>query len=202
MKKKSVLDERQIPPLNVQVIPKLLTIFKPILPVSVPKIICITLSAFAACDDLHSRATDKSATRAVLLTVSVDRAQHRQEIMELRSCYLRDIQRAERDPYFQTIVFDGTNSNTCKCPLNWRAAMRDEQADGTFVAQKIQSVLIHGVALIFYPITPNVPLGMDLTVSCLIDALQYLDPRVRKVRFQYDGILFCCKKKKKHACAS
>ena len=66
-------------------------------------------------------------------------------------------------------------------------AMRDEQADGTFVAQKIQSVLIHGVALIFYPITPNVPLGMDLTVSCLIDALQYLDPRVRKVRFQYDG---------------
>ena len=140
------------------------------------------------CDELHARATAKTASRADLLLVAADRAQHRQDIMTLRSYYLRDIQRAERDYTFQTIAFDGTNSNTCKCPLTWRAAVHDEQADGTFVQQKIQSVLIHGVALVFYAVTPCVPLGMDLTVSTLVDALQYVDPRTRVVRFQYDGM--------------
>ena len=107
--------------------------------------------------------------------------------MSLRSFYQQDIQRAERDFTFQTIAFDGTNSNTCKCPLSWRAAVHDDNADGTFVPQKIQSVLMYGVALIFYVATPYVPLGMDLTVSTLIDAIQYIDPRTRVVRFQYDG---------------
>ena len=53
--------------------------------------------------------------------------------------------------------------------------------------QKIQSVLIHGRALIFYVVSPFVPTGMDLTVSCLVDALGYVDPRVKVIRFQYDG---------------
>ena len=145
---------------------------------------CLTV-----CDELRSRATEQNATRADLLLVSEDRARHRQDIMIFRNYYLRDIQRAERDFTFQTIAFDGTNSNTCRCPLNWRAAVHNEQADGTFVQQKIQSILIHGVALLFYVAEPHVHTGMDLTVSTLIDALQYVDPRTRIVRFQYDGEL-------------
>jgi hypothetical protein len=143
------------------------------------------------CDELHSRATNKSASRAELQQVAQDRALHRQDIMSLRQFYLRDILRAERDYTFQTIAFDGTNSNTCKCPLSWRSYFRDEQAEGTFVQQKIQSVLIHGVALIFYVVTPCVPLGMNLTVSSVIDALQYLKPTTRAVRFQFDGLFTC-----------
>ena len=57
------------------------------------------------------------------------------------------------------------------------------------MAQKIQSVLIHGKALIFYPIPPYVQKGMNLTVSTILDALQYVDPRTEAVRFQFDGEL-------------
>jgi hypothetical protein len=31
-----------------------------------------------------------------------------------------------------------------------------------------------------------------LTVSCLIDAMQYVDPRTRVIRFQYDGRPWIC----------
>ncbi len=62
-----------------------------------------------------------------------------------------------------------------------------EQASDSCVEQKIQSVLIHGVALCFYVAVPFVPKGMDLTVSVLLDALLLLPPEVQFVRFQFDG---------------
>ena len=65
-----------------------------------------------------------------------------------------------------------------------------EQESNSFVEQKIQSVLIHGVALSFYVVTPFVSTGMDLTVSVLLDALSLLSPEVETVRFQMDGELF------------
>ena len=65
--------------------------------------------------------------------------------------------------------------------------MRDEQPDGTYMQQKIQSVLIHGRALLFYVVPPYVETGMNLSVSALMDALQYVDPRTEVVRFQFDG---------------
>jgi hypothetical protein len=141
------------------------------------------------CDELHIRASAVGVTRAQLAEIAEDRIQHRHDIRSLRLRYMDDIQRSHSSYKFQTIVFDGTNSNTCKCPMNWRAHIRDEQAKNTFVQQKIQSVLIHGVALLFYVVTPFVPLGMNLTVSTLMDSLQYLDPRTEVVRFQYDGML-------------
>ena len=100
---------------------------------------------------------------------------------------MSDTQRAKADYTFQTIAFDGTNSNSCNCPQNWRSEVRGEATDGTFVPQKIQSVLIHGRALIFCVVPPYVPHGMDLTISCLVDALSYVDPRTTVVRFQFDG---------------
>jgi hypothetical protein len=107
--------------------------------------------------------------------------------MSLRQLYVRDTQRAKHDHTFQTIAFDGTNSNSCNCPQNWRAQIRGEAQEGTYVPQKIQSVLIHGRALLFYVVPPYVSTGMDLTVSCLVDAFSRVDPRVRVIRFQYDG---------------
>jgi hypothetical protein len=139
------------------------------------------------CDELHTRASSLGVTRAQLAEIAEARIQHRHDIRSLRLRYMDDIQRSHSSYKFQTIVFDGTNSNTCKCPMNWRAHIRDEQAKNTYVQQKIQSVLIHGVALLFYVVTPFVPLGMNLTVSTLMDSLQYLDPRTEVVRFQYDG---------------
>ena len=108
-------------------------------------------------------------------------------ILRLRQLYMADTQRAKFDHTFQTIAFDGTNSNTCKCPQRWRAEIRGDDQEGTFVPQKIQSVLIHGTALLFYAVPPSVATGMDLTVSCLVDAMSYVDPRTKVVRFQYDG---------------
>lgn len=107
--------------------------------------------------------------------------------MKLRQLYIDDTQRAKHDYTFQTITFDGTNSSSCNCPQSWRAMVHDEAQDGTFVPQKIQSVLIHGVCLLFYIVPPFVANGMDLTVSCLVDAMQHVDPRTRTIRFQYDG---------------
>jgi hypothetical protein len=37
---------------------------------------------------------------------------------------------------------------------------------------------------------------MNLTISTLVDALQYVDPRTEIVRFQYDGKKFNQRKKK------
>jgi hypothetical protein len=139
------------------------------------------------CDELHCRASSSTVSRAELKQIAEERARHREDIRTLRLLYMEDIQRAQSSYKFQTIVFDGTNSNTCKCPQDWRSYVRNEQGNNTYVQQKIQSVLIHGVALIFYVVTPNVELGMNLTVSTLLDALQYLDPRTEIVRFQYDG---------------
>ena len=106
--------------------------------------------------------------------------------------YVNDTQRAKVDHTFQTIAFDGTNSNSCNCPQNWRSEVRGEASDKTYVPQKIQSVLIHGRALLFYIVCPFVHHGMDLTVSCLVDALSYLDPRTNIVRFQFDGMPYDC----------
>jgi hypothetical protein len=55
------------------------------------------------------------------------------------------------------------------------------------VQQKIQSVLIHGKALLFYVAQPYMELGMNLSVSTVVDALRYVDPRTEIVRFQFDG---------------
>jgi len=146
-----------------------------------------TTTKCRACDELHQRASAAHVTRQELQEIAVARAHHRDEIRELRMLYMDDIQKAHSHYNFQTIVFDGTNSNTCRCPENWRAYIRDEQGNNTYVQQKIQSILIHGVALIFYVVTPCVSLGMNLTISSLLDALQYVDPRTEVVRFQYDG---------------
>ena len=152
-----------------------------------------TTTKCATCDDLHRRASAIAVTRAELKAIAEARAEHRDDIRSLRLRYMDDIQRAQSTYRFQTIVFDGTNSNTCKCPQDWRAHMRDEKSNNTFVQQKIQSILIHGVALLFYIVTPTVPLGMNLTISTLMDALQYIDPRTEVVRFQYDGESTACR---------
>ena len=146
-----------------------------------------TTTKCKVCDDLHERATGPKATRADLAEVRKKRIAHHKEILELRQLYVTDTQRAKHDFTFQTIAFDGTNSNSCNCPQSWRSSVRGERPEGTFVPQKIQSVLIHGRALIFYVVPPCVEQGMDLTVSCLVDAMQYVDPRTRIIRFQYDG---------------
>jgi len=143
----------------------------------------------AVCDELVMRSRDPKANREELARVREARITHHKEIIELRQLYINDTQRAKHDMTFQTIAFDGANSNTCNCPQTWRASVRGEATDGTFVPQKIQSVLFHGRALVFYVVPPFVKSGMDLAVSCLIDAMQYVDPRTRTLRFQYDGRL-------------
>lgn len=140
------------------------------------------------CDELHTRASSSTVSRAELKLIAEERARHREDIRALRLLYMDDIQKAQSSYKFQTIVFDGTNSNTCKCPQDWRSYVRDEKGNNTFVQQKIQSVLIHGVALVFYVVTPNIELGMNLTISTLLDALQYIDPRTEVIRLQYDGL--------------
>jgi hypothetical protein len=144
-------------------------------------------SLCAVCDELLVRSKDPKSNREELARVREARIVHHKDIMELRQLYVDDTQRAKHDFRFQTIAFDGTNSNTCNCPQDWRSSVRGEAVEGTFVPQKIQSVLIHGRALVFYVVPPFVKSGMDLTVSCLIDAMQYVDPRTRVIRFQYDG---------------
>lgn len=146
-----------------------------------------TTTKCAECDELHARASSSTVTRADLKLIAEEHARHREDIRSLRLLYMEDIQKAQSSYRFQTIVFDGTNSNTCKCPQDWRSYVRNEQGNNTYVQQKIQSVLIHGVALLFYVVTPTVELGMNLTISTLQDALQYVDPRTEIVRFQYDG---------------
>ena len=149
-----------------------------------------TTTKCETCDEIHPSMVDLKTTKSELERLREQRMSHMREIMSLRNCYLNDVERSMRDYRFQTIAFDGTNSNTCKCPLSWRSQLRDEQPEGTYVAQKIQSVLIHGKALVFYPIPPYVQKGMNLTVSTILDALQYVDPRTEAVRFQFDGELF------------
>jgi len=90
----------------------------------------------AACDELLARSRDPKATREELGRIREARIVHHMEITELRQLYVNDTQRAKHDMVFQTIAFDGTNSNTCNCPQTWRAAVRGEAADGTFVPQK------------------------------------------------------------------
>ena len=89
------------------------------------------------CDDLHKRASASTVTRAELKLIGEARARHREEIRTLRLLYMDDIQRAQNSYKFQTIIFDGTNSNTCKCPQDWRSHIRDEQGANTLVQQKI-----------------------------------------------------------------
>ena len=139
------------------------------------------------CDELHKRYIDINATKQDLENIRHQRTLHIACIMNLRSYYMADVERAMRDYRFQTVAFDGTNSNTCKCPLSWRSQMRDEQPEGTYLQQKIQSVLIHGKVLVFYVVPPYVANGMNLSVSTVLDSLQYLDPRTEVVRFQFDG---------------
>ena len=141
------------------------------------------------CDDLHKRYIDIRATKLEQDGIKQQRIAHINAIMNLRNFYMSDVERAMRDYRFQTIAFDGTNSNTCKCPISWRSQLRDEQAENTYVPQKIQSVLIHGKVLLFYVIPPYVDHGMNLSVSTVLDALEYVDPRTECVRFQFDGEL-------------
>ena len=143
----------------------------------------------AACDELLARSLDPTATRAQRQAIRQSRAEHAKDILLLRQLYINDTQRAKHDQTFQTIVFDGTNSNSCNCPQSWRSEVHGDAQEGTYVPQKIQSVLIHGRALVFYVVPPYVANGMDLTISCLVDALQYVDPMTSTIRFQYDGKL-------------
>ncbi len=140
------------------------------------------------CEDLRSRARAIGVTAKDLENIKMERKKHRDEIRALREFYHRDVQRANSDPTFASIIFDGTDSSYCICPQSWRGMVRMEQATDTFVEQKIQSVLIHGVGLYFYVVVPFVSKGMDLTVSVLLDALTVIPPEVQYIRFQFDGI--------------
>jgi len=148
-----------------------------------------TTTKCSICEDLRCRARSIGVTTKELNTIKAERKKHREDIRALRERYQADVQRASHDPSFATIIFDGTDSSYCICPQTWRGMVRMEQASDSCVEQKIQSVLIHGVALCFYVAVPFVPKGMDLTVSVLLDALLLLPPEVQFVRFQFDGLL-------------
>ena len=53
--------------------------------------------------------------------------------------------------------------------------------------QRIQTVLMHGLRLMFYVFPPFVAKGADVTVSCLMNAIMHIPPEVRSVRLQVDG---------------
>jgi len=146
-----------------------------------------TTTKCSKCEDLRCRARSIGVTTKELNEIKAERKKHREDIRALRERYQADVQRASHDPTFATIIFDGTDSSYCICPQTWRGMVRMEQASDSCVEQKIQSVLIHGVALCFYVAVPFVPKGMDLTVSVLLDALLLLPPEVQFVRFQFDG---------------
>jgi hypothetical protein len=141
------------------------------------------------CDGLHIELLNPALTRSQRAAVLRRRQVHHAHIRKLRKYYTDDVQRSLGSLHFQTVVFDGTNSALCNCPLSWRSHLRNEAGEDTFVKQKIQSVLIHGRALIYYVFPPYVKNGMDLTASVLVDALRYISPQVSVVRFQYDGAL-------------
>jgi hypothetical protein len=52
---------------------------------------------------------------------------------------------------------------------------------------QIQTVLVHGVKIRFYVLNDAVPKGMNLTVSCLSDSLDLIQPTVSELRIQCDG---------------
>ena len=116
-----------------------------------------------------------------------DMRDHHQTIHELRAFYMNAISRAANDDTFQTVIYDGSDTNSCKCPHRWRQHMRNEAESNTFIEQKIQTVLIHQRKLLFFMAPEFVPRGGNLTASCVLASLPYIGPEVRVVRFQHDG---------------
>ena len=66
--------------------------------------------------------------------------------------------------------------------------MRNEALENSYVDQKMQTVLVHHRKLFFFMIGPFVARGANLTASTLLAALQGIDPKVRIIRFQHDGM--------------
>ena len=119
--------------------------------------------------------------------IRVHMQKHHDRVRNLRRFYMEDIKRAEHDPTFQTITFDGSDTRTCQCPQRWRAMQHNDTPENCYVNQKIQTVLMHGRALNMYVAMPFMECGATLTVSTLLDSLEYMDPRVEEIRFQFDG---------------
>ena len=140
----------------------------------------------AVCDELRKRSIN-AKSNSELLQIREFFQNHRNRIRQLRMFYMQDIQRSQNDPTFQTIAFDGSDTRTCRCPQRWRAMLHNDTPENSFVEQKIQTVLVHGKALNMYVAMPFMECGASLTVSTILDALEYVDARVETVRFQFDG---------------
>ncbi len=150
------------------------------------KHLCDMQTKFVECDDLHKRSIN-AKSNAELLQIRELFQKHQSRIRQLRMFYMHDIQRSNVDDTFQTIVFDGSDTRTCRCPQRWRATLHNDTPENSVVEQKIQTVLVHGKALNMYVALPFMECGASLTVSTILDALEYVDPKVQTIRFQFDG---------------
>lgn len=120
-------------------------------------------------------------------TVQAKRQIHTAHIRQLRELYRNAVARAEHCNEFQTVTFDGSDTATCLVPQAWRSNLHKDISEDSQLAQKIQTVLIHGKVLNMYIVPPYIETGAALTISTLLHSLLHVDPRVEIVRFQFDG---------------
>ena len=133
-------------------------------------------------------------TRADIKFICDKRDCHRRLIRQLRMRYTDAIVRATTEQGFQTITTDGADSAKCHVPQAWRSNVHHELSEDDMMEQKMQTVLMHGIGLRFYPFGPFVAHGMNKTVSVLLDTLLDIPVELRILRWQIDGnyIIFGC----------
>lgn len=165
----------------------------------------------AVCEEINDLRTN-AKNREAIEKWKVAREKHSTYIAGRRKLVLAAEHRARQNPDREAMIYiDGADQNTTYCPQHWRTQLRLEQAEKSYIAQRIMSVLIIGQPdqLRFYSILPGVSEllkisintifriltlsltqmggGMNVSVSCLLDALQYIDSRAESLRVQIDG---------------
>jgi hypothetical protein len=115
---------------------------------------------------------------------------HHKEIQEFRRYYHADQLKSRNTAEFLCIGIDGADSSTTYCPQFWMSHLRKDMQAGSYVEQKVMSVVLHGTPdqIFFYINTPQVQAGMNLTTNCLLEVLaRDADLRATSLRLQYDG---------------
>jgi hypothetical protein len=115
---------------------------------------------------------------------------HHKEIQEFRRLYHADQIKSRTTADFLCIGIDAADSATTYCPQFWMTHLHKTMPEGSYVEQKIMSVVVHGTPdqIFFYANTPQVQAGMNLTTNCLLDVLANdADLRATTLRLQYDG---------------
>lgn len=119
----------------------------------------------AGCETIY-RMTSRAETRAEKVAANDASTKHRDYIKQLRA----EVAEAKSDSWngrIRMLEIDGADSNAMYCPIDWRTQQYSAVSKGSYMKQKVMTVLEHGqlVKVTMYVFDPQVNIFEMISIA-------------------------------------